>query len=90
MTRTKRILCAALCLGLAATMFAPALADDWYGNSGEYYSVYNEDGQVLFSRAGAVYVDDEYISGDNKLYRITAVDDSARRGQVCAGRCPAR
>lgn len=40
------------------------------------YKIYDEAGAYLTSYAGRVYQDDEYIAGDNKLYIITAVDDS--------------
>ena len=40
------------------------------------YRIYDEAGAYLTSFAGRVYQDDEYIAGDNKLYIVTAVDDS--------------
>ncbi len=40
------------------------------------YKINDEAGAYLTSHAGRVYQDDEYIAGDNKLYIITAVDDS--------------
>ena len=42
------------------------------------WSIYDEDGQYLTSIYGRVYLDDEYISSDNRLYRIIEVDDSKR------------
>ncbi|MDD4796588.1 MAG: stage II sporulation protein P [Eubacteriales bacterium] len=60
----------------------PTRADDWYGTAGGYYTVYDENGQVLFTRAGVIYVDDEYISGGNRLYRVTAVDDTAMKASA--------
>ncbi len=67
-------------LVLFTAVTAPtASADSW--ESGEAcYSVFGEDGKPLFQISGAVYQGDEYISGDNKLYRVTSVDDGAKRG----------
>ena len=42
------------------------------------WAIYDEDGQYLTSIYGRVYLDDEYISSDNRLYRIIEVDDSKR------------
>lgn len=42
------------------------------------WTIYDEDGQYLTSIYGRVYLDDEYISSDNRLYRIIEVDDSRR------------
>ena len=62
-------LCAALMLALPT-----ACAE----NDGDcVYTLLNADGEVLTRRAGRMYVDDEYISGDDKLYRVAFVDDVA-------------
>ena len=42
------------------------------------WTIYDEEGQYLTSIYGRVYLDDEYISSDNRLYRIIEVDDSKR------------
>ena len=42
------------------------------------WTIYDEDGQYLTSIYGRVYLADEYISSDNRLYRIIEVDDSKR------------
>lgn len=42
------------------------------------WTIYDEDGQYLTGIYGRVYLDDEYISSDNRLYRIIEVDDSKR------------
>lgn len=56
------LLCAAPC----------ALAE----NDGDcVYTLLNADGEKLTCRAGRMYVDDEYISSDNRLYRVAFVDD---------------
>ncbi len=54
-----------------------AFAEEW-GRGETVYTVVDEAGNRVFSRCGAVYVGDEYISGDNTLYRIVSIsDDSA-------------
>ncbi len=68
-------LCALLLLAAPAT---PVLADDWYDGELSCYTVETDDGQPLFSFAGQISVDDEYISGDNRVYRVVEVNDSAR------------
>ncbi|MCL2544999.1 MAG: stage II sporulation protein P [Clostridia bacterium] len=59
---------------LFAALPATALADDWDGNP-VCYTVLDEAGKEIFRIGGAVYEGDEYISADNKLYRVTEVDD---------------
>lgn len=39
------------------------------------YTLYDEEGNRITARMGAMYVGDEYISGDNILYEIVSVDD---------------
>lgn len=67
---------------VAVMLFFPlswARADDWYGSSEGYFTVQDEYGQILFRIASVVYIDDEYISEDNKRYRIAEVDEESRR-----------
>lgn len=66
-------------LFLTALLAPVVLADDWYESKSGYYTVQDGDGQILFMRSVQIQVGDEYISGDNKLYRVTEVDDQARR-----------
>ena len=42
------------------------------------YSLYDEDGAMLTMRGGQIYPGDEYISGDDRWYRVVSVDDDAR------------
>ena len=71
--------------GLAAAsllfLSAPIKADT-LENGGDPYTVYSEDGSVLFTYSGQVYAEDQYISGDNKLYQVSEVDDAARQGKA--------
>jgi stage II sporulation protein P len=48
--------------------------DDWNDIGDNYYTVKLESGEALFTVGAAVYVDDQYISGDNKRYVVTQVD----------------
>lgn len=41
-----------------------------------YYTIYNsENDEILFLKGDSVFVNDEYISADNKLYVVESVDD---------------
>ena len=42
------------------------------------YSLVDESGAVLTLRGGQIWTGDEYISGDDKWYRVISVDDAAR------------
>lgn len=48
------------------------------GMSG-YYTVHDEQGEVLLRLAGTVNVGDEYIARDNRRYRVSQVDAAAQR-----------
>jgi len=61
---------------LLTTSIYPVNADDWYQSEPDHFTVYLPDGTVLFRIGMRVYVDDEYISQDNKKYRIIKVDVS--------------
>ena len=41
------------------------------------YTLLGPDSRPLTRRGGRMYIGDEYISGDNQLYRIVSVDDAA-------------
>lgn len=65
----------ALLLVACALLLSAALAE----NDGDCrYTMYDSSGNALTMRAGRMYVGDEYISGDNRLYRIVSVDDGAQ------------
>ena len=65
---------AGLCAALMLTLAPAALAE----TDGDcVYTLLDADGRALTQRAGRMYVDDEYISGDDKLYRVAFVDDAA-------------
>ena len=50
------------------------------------YSLVDAEGNALTQRAGRMYEGDEYISGDDLWYRVTAVDDAAQTATAeCLG-----
>lgn len=52
-----------------------AYADDWYEEYGNYYKVYDvEKNEILFETARDVSRGDQYLSSDNKMYRIIRVN----------------
>jgi len=68
----KRIIFLCLFLILCICTLKTAAAKD-VSEDQNIYTVVTEQGNMLFSRAGRIYKDDEYISHDNTLYRITSV-----------------
>jgi stage II sporulation protein P len=76
MKMIKKVSVLIVVFALVLSVSPCVLADDWYQTAGGYYAVNTMDGHPLFSYAGQIAVDDEYISGDNKLYRVVSVDDS--------------
>lgn len=71
--KSKRFLIAFLVIFLVSIQFA--YADDWYGEYGGYFTVYNiEDNSILFKTAREVGQGDQYLSADNNMYKITRVN----------------
>lgn len=68
-----------LCL-LVLIISAPiSYADDWYGDYGSYYKVYDaQSSKLLFETAREVTKGDQYLSGDNKLYNVVRINRSNR------------
>lgn len=67
-----------LLLIILTTQFA--IADDWYGEKGGYYKVYDvNNNEILFQIAREVSKDDQYLSGDNKMYKVIKID---KRNQI--------
>ncbi len=75
MTKSKAVIALLVSLLLTVGMGPVAAADDWYSTPGGYFTVLTQEGQTLFTIGGAVSIDDEYISQDNKRYRVVQVDD---------------
>ncbi|MER2143740.1 MAG: stage II sporulation protein P, partial [Eubacteriales bacterium] len=42
------------------------------------YTLYDADGAMLTMHGGQIWPGDEYISGDDKWYRVVSVDDATR------------
>ena len=46
-----------------------------YGNSNSYYTIIDEDGNVLMETALEIHVDDEFIDEKNRHYIVTKVEN---------------
>ena len=66
-----------LCI-LVLILSAPvSFADDWYGQYGSYFKVYDvKSSKLLFETAREVTKGDQYLSEDNKLYNIVRINTS--------------
>jgi len=66
---------------LAAGMLFPLSAKAEAGemDNGLYYTLQDATGRILTQIGTALSVDDEYITSDNRRYRVSMVDDTARR-----------
>ncbi|MDD6884241.1 MAG: stage II sporulation protein P [Eubacteriales bacterium] len=67
-----RRLLAVLAIVAAFMTFAPVGMAETDGDC--LYSLYTDTGEYLTSRAGMMYVGDEYIAGNDNFYRVVAVD----------------
>ncbi|MEG1844078.1 MAG: hypothetical protein RR296_07535, partial [Clostridia bacterium] len=52
-------------------------SDDAYADDAQVYRIVDTEGTYLTSRAGRVYVQDEYIAQDDRLYRVVEVNGDA-------------
>ncbi|HZK34953.1 MAG TPA: stage II sporulation protein P [Bacillota bacterium] len=59
-----------------------ANADDWYEPDPGYFTLLDEEGEELTVMAREVHPEDEYISGDNKHYKVTRVDKDKRQAHL--------
>ncbi len=67
-----------VCLLLLIIAAPVSYADDWYGEYGGYYKVYDSgSSKLLFETAREVTKGDQYLSGDNKLYNVVSVNKSS-------------
>lgn len=55
------------------------LCESFEGEDDRIYTMIDESGVEITQRLGRMYEGDEYISGDNQLYRILSVDDENAR-----------
>ena len=68
----KRILLSA---ALICMLLTPAAAAETDGD--RIYTLFSVDGERLTQRAGRMYEGDEYISGDDRHFRVKRVDDDS-------------
>jgi len=90
----KKFLASTLCLILAVFSFSLLLFNDQGYNKGKrgraegaensYFTVYDYKSptKVIFVKGEGINVDDEYLSHDNKLYRIVEVDTRAKTAKA--------
>ena len=77
----KRALALTLCALLLAAPLPARASDDE-----AVYTLLDESGQRLTSIGCRVYEGDEYIAGDDRLYRVTGVNDDRREATArCVG-----
>lgn len=55
------------------------LCESFEGEDDRVYTMTDESGTEITQRLGRMYEGDEYISGDNQLYRVISVDDENAR-----------
>lgn len=70
MNPKKQLVC--LCIAALLMLLPAALAEDE-----AVYTMVDPAGHVITQRAGQMHPGDEYISGNNDLYRIVSVDDTS-------------
>lgn len=73
----KKLICTLLCGALFLTTPCCALAAEEIDDS-NIYTLTDLEGNYVTSRAGRMYIDDEYISADNQLYIVVQVNDDTR------------
>ena len=67
---------------LAVLVFVPLSAFASEGGEEKVYALLSPDGQVLTHVSGALDTGDEYISGDNRHYKVLQVDKNACTAQT--------
>lgn len=72
--KSKFIITTVILLVAALNIPQTVLADDWYEDEKGYFTLYDEDNNELMIRAGEMFLEDEYISEDNKRYSVIKVD----------------
>ncbi len=71
--KKSRFFC--ILLVLITLMTQIVVADDWYGKEAGYYRVYDSNtNELLFKTAREVTKNDQYLSSDNKMYKVTKVN----------------
>ncbi|WP_026476387.1 stage II sporulation protein P [Alkaliphilus transvaalensis] len=66
---------AILSILLIISMMPTTYADDWYGQYGQHFKVYDvRNNELIFETAREVSKGDQYISNDNKMYEVIRVN----------------
>ena len=76
----------ALTLLLTLLFCGAGFCEAFEGEDDRVYTMVDEAGAEITQRMGRMYEGDEYISGDNRLYRVISVDDENGRAVAqCLG-----
>ncbi|KAB3538563.1 stage II sporulation protein P [Alkaliphilus pronyensis] len=76
--KNKKIICL-LSMILIAMSLQLSYGDDWYHDYGDYYKVFNvKNGDKLFDTAREVTKGDQYLSEDNKMYKVVRVNETSK------------
>lgn len=79
MVKRLRLTLALLTL-LFQVPFAAFAEDDLWDEllpEGKYYTLFDAEGNVLLETGRRIYVEDQYLTADNRLYQVVEVDDQA-------------
>jgi stage II sporulation protein P len=74
----KRLLLIAAAFCILAFAHQPAGADDLWDEllpSGQYYTLLDPEGEVLVETGRRIYLEDQYLTSDNRLYEVVEVDE---------------
>lgn len=73
--RLRQFWCISLAAFLCLAMIPAAHAEDLSeADDSQVWTLLDESGAQLTQRAGTMYIGDEYIASDDRLYRVTGVD----------------
>ncbi|HZJ82255.1 MAG TPA: stage II sporulation protein P [Clostridia bacterium] len=81
MQNRSRLLVISIMITMVLSILTPigfSIADDWYEEELGYFTLFDENGEELTTRAGEMLKNDEYISGDNRHYSISRVNKGER------------
>ncbi|NLJ79890.1 MAG: stage II sporulation protein P [Firmicutes bacterium] len=85
MTKSLRI--TAIILILVLNLTSPAYSEEeepWgdFLSAGSYYTLLDPDNEVLLQTGRRIYPGDEFLSGENKLYKVQTADDKQQTAQA--------
>ncbi|MDI9484019.1 MAG: stage II sporulation protein P [Bacillota bacterium] len=79
---SRRLFALLICPAILLMLLCPmSRAEEVWGEflpAGEYYQVLDPEGQVLMETGRFVYLQDQYLAADNKLYEIIDIDEDRR------------